>query len=222
KCLGKMDEVSQSGRTVLFVSHNMEAVKRLCTKGVLLVKGQCKSIGPIEDVIEDYLEQYSPDAESATVSIERDKIFNLWTEKITILADEKPSAEVKMGESIAFDVQFASDAPVKDVVIGFVVSSLKGEKILNANNVYQPYSPYTEEVSSGVIRCQLGQAPLMPGRYQVSFWVGNSIEHIQRLEEILTFEVFEQDIWGKGKLPPRNASTLWWNTDFEFLSPILS
>ncbi|MFK7921365.1 MAG: polysaccharide ABC transporter ATP-binding protein, partial [Bacteroidia bacterium] len=146
KCLGKMDEVSQSGRTVLFVSHNMEAVKRLCTKGVLLVKGQCKSIGPIEDVIEDYLEQYSPDAESATVSIERDKKFNLWTEKITILADEKPSAEVKMGESIAFDVQFASDAPVKDVVIGFVVSSLKGEKILNANNVYQPYSPYTEEV----------------------------------------------------------------------------
>lgn len=222
KCIGKMDEVSKSGRTVLFVSHNMEAVKQLCTKGVLLVKGQCKSIGTIDSVIEDYLEHYSPNAESATITLKRDEKFNLWTKEISILADGKASAEVKMGESIAFDVHFASDTPVKDVVIGFVISSLKGEKILNANNVYQPYTPYTEGVKEGVIRCQIGQAPLMPGRYQISFWVGNSVEHIQRLEDILTFEVVEQDIWGKGKLPPRNASTLWWNTDFEFLSPIPS
>ncbi|MEL7535111.1 MAG: ABC transporter ATP-binding protein, partial [Bacteroidota bacterium] len=220
KCLGKMDEVSKSGRTVLFVSHNMEAVKRLCTKGVLLVKGECKSIGPIDQVIEDYLDQYSPDAESAQIQIPKNDKFSLWTESISILANEQLSAEMKMGDSLAFDVHFKSDIPVKDVVIGLVVSSLKGEKILNANNVYQPHSPYQEQVSEGVIRCNIGKPPLMPGRYQVSFWVGNSVEHIQRLEEILTFEVVEQDIWGKGKLPPRNASTLWWNTDFEFLSPI--
>jgi lipopolysaccharide transport system ATP-binding protein len=55
KCLGKMGEVSKAGRTVLFVSHNMLAVQKLCTKGFLFEKGSIKASGSIDDIVADYV-----------------------------------------------------------------------------------------------------------------------------------------------------------------------
>jgi len=55
KCLGKMDEVSRSGRTVLFVSHNLGSLAQICNKGLLLHKGQMVSHGDIRETVNDYL-----------------------------------------------------------------------------------------------------------------------------------------------------------------------
>ena len=55
KCMGKMDEVSKSGRTILFVSHNMGAVNNLCTKAVLLRSGKIAMIDQSSKVVEQYL-----------------------------------------------------------------------------------------------------------------------------------------------------------------------
>jgi lipopolysaccharide transport system ATP-binding protein len=55
KCIGKMDEVRRSDRTVLFVSHNMAAVQQLCTTGILLEKGTVVARGGISDVVNQYL-----------------------------------------------------------------------------------------------------------------------------------------------------------------------
>jgi lipopolysaccharide transport system ATP-binding protein len=55
QCLGKMQEVSQSGRTILFVSHNMPAVTRLCTRAVLIDAGRIAADGPAEQVVARYL-----------------------------------------------------------------------------------------------------------------------------------------------------------------------
>src|SRR6266480_3982056 len=56
KCLGKMKDVGQSGRTILFVSHNMNAVERLCTRGLLLDQGRVKAMSKdMRSVIKEYL-----------------------------------------------------------------------------------------------------------------------------------------------------------------------
>jgi lipopolysaccharide transport system ATP-binding protein len=57
KCLGKMKDVAGEGRTVLFVSHNMEAIRRLCKNGILLNNGYIERVGMIEDIIPYYLHQ---------------------------------------------------------------------------------------------------------------------------------------------------------------------
>lgn len=57
KCLGKMEDVSKSGRTILFVSHNMQAVLNLCKKGIYLLNGAIESYGEIDKVIDCYLNQ---------------------------------------------------------------------------------------------------------------------------------------------------------------------
>lgn len=58
KCLGKMGDVSRSGRTILFVSHNMQAVLNLCNRGIYLVDGEVKFMGEINSVVEKYLNQH--------------------------------------------------------------------------------------------------------------------------------------------------------------------
>ena len=59
KCMGKMDEVGREGRTVLFVSHNMTAVKALCSRGVLLRDGKVAAQGETIDVVKEYQRQTS-------------------------------------------------------------------------------------------------------------------------------------------------------------------
>src|SRR5436305_6650187 len=54
KCLGRMEEVTQEGRTVLFVSHNMPAVQNLCTRCILLERGRLKMDGETREVLEAY------------------------------------------------------------------------------------------------------------------------------------------------------------------------
>jgi lipopolysaccharide transport system ATP-binding protein len=55
KCLGKMSEVSEGGRTVLFVSHNMGAIQALCRRAVYLQKGTVKMVGDVAPVVQQYL-----------------------------------------------------------------------------------------------------------------------------------------------------------------------
>ena len=62
KCIGKMDEVSRSGRTVLFVSHNLGSLAQICSRGLLLNKGQLLAHGGIQETIAEYLKLASPNA----------------------------------------------------------------------------------------------------------------------------------------------------------------
>jgi len=55
RCLGKMDDASRQGRTVLFVSHNMSAVKKLCSKSIWLANGQVRAAGKTDEVVAQYL-----------------------------------------------------------------------------------------------------------------------------------------------------------------------
>jgi lipopolysaccharide transport system ATP-binding protein len=57
KCLNKMHDVSQQGRTVLFVSHNMSAVTRLCERAILLDEGRITLDGPSRQIVSEYLQQ---------------------------------------------------------------------------------------------------------------------------------------------------------------------
>lgn len=68
KCLGKMESVSESGRTVLFVSHNMGAVKRLCDRGVLLDQGRVIADGKSSEVVDTYLQHGAEDTCAGIVS----------------------------------------------------------------------------------------------------------------------------------------------------------
>src|SRR5690606_33238530 len=62
KCLGKMENVSKDGRTVLFVSHNMDMVAKLCSKGLILQGGRIGEINNVDKVIANYISQSNTDS----------------------------------------------------------------------------------------------------------------------------------------------------------------
>jgi lipopolysaccharide transport system ATP-binding protein len=77
KCLGKMGDVAKEGRTVLFVSHNMAAMRQLCPSCILLKDGKLKERGHTQDVIDHYLALTSINNSTSTISIDKKKEFQL-------------------------------------------------------------------------------------------------------------------------------------------------
>lgn len=69
KCLSKMEDVSQGGRTILFVSHNLPAVKKLCKRGILLEQGKLVFDGPVQETIDLYTRQYEADLTEFSVRV---------------------------------------------------------------------------------------------------------------------------------------------------------
>jgi lipopolysaccharide transport system ATP-binding protein len=98
KCLGKMDEVARQGRTVLFVSHGMTAVKTLCERGILLWQGQLLFDGNITDTIRTYIRE---SLETFVLS----KLFNITKNNITFKKVSISKEEIYSGD--AFELEFS-------------------------------------------------------------------------------------------------------------------
>jgi len=100
KCLGKMNEVSSSGRTVVFVSHNMQAVRRLCPQSILLREGQVVEHGDTPMVIDRYLSHASILQFNTNISRAADSGL---TKDFEIDRVELRSQEGELTSSICFD-----------------------------------------------------------------------------------------------------------------------
>jgi lipopolysaccharide transport system ATP-binding protein len=215
KCLGKMKEVSSGGgRTVLFVSHNMTAVRALCSSGVWLRDGAVALSGTADAVVDAYLGA-SSHAASGTVELKRPRNASIWMNRALVLRNGEPSSVVPMGSELAIAVNFESKMPTQHPRFGYLLQTPEGEKILNGNNSYQESPQFSAPVLTGSIMCDLGRVPLMPGNYTLSLWMGDiyTAQHVEL--EAIAFEVAERDVWGTGLNPPP-GSHLWWPSNFRF------
>lgn len=89
KCLGKMEDVGQSGRTVFFVSHNMSAIQTLCNSCICLQQGKVKHKGAIDDAIQLYLGDASS-SDTFSRTLDTAETPKLQTGKITVLTPDNP------------------------------------------------------------------------------------------------------------------------------------
>ncbi|MHB8260643.1 MAG: ABC transporter ATP-binding protein [Bacteroidia bacterium] len=119
KCLGKMKDVAGQGRTVLFVSHNMGAVQKLCNKGLLLQNGVIKTSGNIEKVINCYME----DTSGSSAEYHFNKINN--TDQVAFVTklsiedlDGKLVTEIPIGKAWKVIVNFTVNNSVKGLIVG--------------------------------------------------------------------------------------------------------
>jgi len=217
KCMGKMKDVASAGRTVLFVSHNLNAIESLCDKGLLLKGGTRELYGIVSDVCAAYTKRETDQdiLNHITEFPDPKNHCPLYTKSVTLLVNGLPSSKMNFGDSIAIDVSFRADRPLSKPNIGFVISSANGNKVINSNNNYLPSPSYESPVKEGTIRCDLGVVPMMSGLYEISIWAGTSQLDQQHIPRAITFKVVEKDIWKEGFLPPSGCSEMWWNTRFE-------
>ena len=217
KCLGKMQEVaSDQGRTVLFVSHNMVAVRSLCNRCCVLEHGRLMMQGTSDQCVQHYLSRRLAKPMRATETFERPAGASPWIRSATLLCDGAPSTQLPMGRNLAVEIAFAADRPIQHPRFGLVISTADDQSLINTNNRFQPSPHFTTPVSEGTIRCELGMVPLVGRRFFVSLFLGDQAFDTHVIEDALSFEVVEHDIWGLGKVPPAQASLLWWPATFDF------
>jgi lipopolysaccharide transport system ATP-binding protein len=134
KCIGKMNEVAQrQGRTVLFVSHQMAAVRKLCNSALLLTSGTTLGIGKVEDTIQDYLGRMR----SSDRIIDLTKIphgyFALNTARLDRIAiDEKCS--LAYGEPLVFDLDLTCDVALHGAIIGVGFDTSDGYRVMSLDS----------------------------------------------------------------------------------------
>ena len=209
KCLGKMEDVSKSGRTILFVSHNVSAVQTLCSRGLFLDAGKVKTSGPVSSVVSAYHSNQHQLVNK--VNFKRPHNSESWMCSFSFLDKEEPI--FYYGDRIKFDISYESIKALTPY-FGFVIHSPNGQKLINSNNRYL-VSDNSLSNKIGTITCDLGLVPLMEGIYSISLFFGDSKSDTHILHESILFEVREKDFWGKGIRPPKNASDLWWPTQFQ-------
>ena len=214
KCLGKMEDVSKSGRTILFVSHNMGAIKQLCTKCILLRNGSIDFVGEAQDATSRYL---NPGKEKIT--IQRPPQAPLWIEDVSINGNNM-NPIIYYGQNIVIIVT-CSSVVAGHVYLGFVISTMDGSAVLNANNRYQKNDLILEAATPTRITCDLGSVPLMEGQYTLNLYLGDESKDYHIIENALQIEVYERDIWGNGSSPPKRVSKIWWDTTFSISQKLM-
>jgi len=206
KCLGKMEEItSKDGRTILFVSHNMSAVKSLCTKVILLEKGEVKKIGDTSEIINYYMEGLSGNAEDKTVERARRKgsgWIKISGAYLTDVQGNKVGA-FKSGQDSVICLTYDYDGTTqKDFDFSLAIDSLTIQNriaFIDTKILKQTLTPEKK----GVIKVLIKKLPLNVGTYQVDVTINSSGELVEWVRKAFIFSVVEGgDFYGTGKLPP--------------------
>jgi len=198
KCLGKMDEVERSGRTVLFVSHNLDAMARLCATSVWLDQGRVRGHGPTGQIIDAYMRSTAA-PQSRGVTREIDPTLPAQIVGVSLAAEdgtETVTLTTRAAAWIRFDIIVNDALPGLDVsclVATRSGTSLIGELLSDAGaaNISTP-GRYR-------VGCRL-PAVLVPGEYVISVWMGTAYETVEQLDDLLGFTVEGDDQGRKRRL----------------------
>jgi lipopolysaccharide transport system ATP-binding protein len=135
KCLGKMDEVSKSGRTILFVSHNMGTVLQLCRKAVLLQNGMIKEIGKSQTIVEKYY-SYSKNDIALIAKNDRDIYFK---EIYTCNINGEPTSSFGHKENIYLRIKIGINRfdPVQN--IGLALLTREKKRVFTVNKTLNTF-----------------------------------------------------------------------------------
>jgi lipopolysaccharide transport system ATP-binding protein len=173
KCLGKMDEVSRrQGRTVLFVSHNMEAVLKLCTRGVFLAAGSINGKGEAKAVVSSYLSNQSSSPRVVDLSSKKRPEYFPGRARVTTIApsDAEGSWVIPFGKPLAFDVAVTAEPSVTTISVEVGVFSSGGFEVASWSNKCDGNGIAARPGETN-LRIEFEDLRLLPGRYSLGIGV---------------------------------------------------
>ncbi|MCX7049698.1 MAG: ABC transporter ATP-binding protein [Candidatus Sumerlaeota bacterium] len=204
KCLGKMGEVAQGDRTVLFVSHDMGAIAGLCTKCIYLKDGMIEDIGPTQDVIFHYLSDFKADS-PLSFSQRRDRggdgRVRLTQINFFDAKTRAPLDAVLSGQDVLIEIGYEASDPSLERIgffnIGLAFFTNLGQfvMVLNsqmANRAFQDLPP------RGAVYCRVPRFPLMTGAFFVSATLQVNGQLADQVREALICHVETGDYFNTG------------------------
>lgn len=199
KCLNKMGDVANEGRTILFVSHNMSAVANLCTKAVLLNSGSIESYGTTRDIIDRYLSKSVMGASYDLTQIpheDRPRKYATLTSLSLFDENNRPTYTYYMGHPLIVRIGCKCKNPLEDAEIGFKITSRQGNNIHLFPSVWEGFSINLEK-RDYLFELIVPKICLYPGKYFIGCWISKPGEHSDDLiQEIGLIEILSNDITG--------------------------
>ncbi len=195
KCLGKMEDVGKEGRTVLFVSHNMSAIRSLCTLAIALSNGILKDIGEINNITDKYLADLSQS--KSDQNINNTKYFNVYDIKIT----SPNNLVIKTFDLVEIKIVFSGKTDIIEPDIYLSISTMDGHRLIGINfRDFQLIPPLASATITEAVFC-IESLPLLPGQYYVEVQMkDNALHRWEFVPKVFSFEVIETPIYGSRKI----------------------
>jgi len=177
KCLGKMQDVAQGGRTVIFVSHNLSAIIGLTSRAFLIEKGRLVMAGASSEVVSCFLRstQNELQASGDLSAFRRPYRAEGYVEirSIKVCGKEPGVAFIGLGDAIAIEIGLYVLRPVERAII---VINILNEQMEVLASIVSADSGFDVSLDSGfhTMRCEVGVVPLMPRDYRLSVGVAQS------------------------------------------------
>lgn len=169
RCLGKLSDIATQGRTVLFVSHNMSAINRLCSRGILLENGKLKVDGNVNDVIRDYLQDDQAFSQGLWKNQDVDKDAEMYVERIEVLnAKNQTTTLFNFDEKIEVKISYRTSLSRSEFVLGVALADAQGNDLFSSfdtdNEILRDYIPS----SSNNVSCNIPARLFKPGAYTMT------------------------------------------------------
>jgi lipopolysaccharide transport system ATP-binding protein len=192
KCLSKMQDVSRQGRTVLFVSHNMGAINRLCQTCILLDQGTMVEQGPTSSVVQRYMASGLAERAEYVQPSNPEKAINL-TRVAVVLADKAARSDVGYNEPFRFSLSYEVNESVTGTSVGLALFSVDGTcAFATADFDNHPELLETRTPGKYQTEVEIPSEWLNIGRYTVSVYIANaSSGQVYDSVEAITFNIID-------------------------------
>ena len=186
KCLGKMGTFAQSGRTVLFVSHNMEAVRTLCQRCVWIKDGRVHRDGKADEIVEEYFNSISNEQSFSCTNPD----YGLTIQKVVLRNDRgNETSQFRPGDDLIVEIHYDAHKAIERPIIALGVLGVNGS-CFTSNMLLDGHRPDLLN-GAGQITCTFKSIPLLPQNYTVKMIIrsANVKDLIINYQEVAGFSV---------------------------------
>jgi lipopolysaccharide transport system ATP-binding protein len=193
RCLGKMESVARSGRTILFVSHNMPAVEALCGRGILMRSGRVAFDGDVRSAVREYLHEMETLA-NVDLSARTDRSGNGEARLRRIEIHGGTTAipsELRTGSPATFVFRLSDARP--DLECSFAILDSRDYPVAVFDGRKSEYSA-TRSGESAIRVCTIPELPLLPGRYRLDVSLHARAQMLDNVRWAAAFDVLTSDV----------------------------
>lgn len=199
KCLGKMHNIAAGGRTVLFVSHNMAAIRNLCGRVAFLRNGLIANVGKTQEMVAMYLAE-GRDTPAIPLPQRTDREGNGLI-RITGLtmnnSDGVAMANICSGDTVRFDIDYISIDRCRRTSFHIGFYDIFGVQIIHCSSLVTGFT-FESLRCQGQISCIIQRLPLPPGRYMLNVAALQEGTLLDRVERAMEMNVVAGDYYGSG------------------------
>ncbi len=201
KCLGRLREAGRSGRTVLFVSHNMPALESLCTRAILLDQGLVIVDDTVPMVIAEYRRRVIGFQSRESCVFDRQgpgRIIPILSSAELLGEDADRTNFVPLGGKLHLRIEFDVPERIELPTIGVGIDDSNGQRILTL------HTPNNDRAIQQIfgrckVDCVVSQLPLAPGDYWIKLAVSGLNSPIDVVERALCFSVVNGEAFNQGR-----------------------